>query len=410
MTTELTKAAPNNHGPIYETDLYDFAGWLTTRPGVMAVGSSCEAGPMAEAVGEYIKTFPERFALTQRPAAQTERDTGPRVLREVFALCEDTMDKMAAESTEFSRGRAFEAKGIARAIGTWFQDEYCGQSHMGEPSLPAPQQATPEWLHLKSYGYAPGNYMSKCLRCGQTPAGLDKRATSCRPCAEAAYADQQATPEPVGEPWGWAIEDKHGVAQAVRPARKEFFGCVQSTDPFTAEDVSKMDREWAGLAPHRIVTLYTRPAPVENEPVGERATVPLDALHAAERERDYWKTRARAMLDHAEGTCWYWMGDGEDHLESLVSSLPVVIRADQLRELLARPAPGVPEPSINWFGTHFTYKNQPCDNVTCWRLGEAARSAKPGGDLIDHGLSLLHELEKRGYGVYSLAAAQAKGG
>lgn len=75
------------------------------------------------------------------------------------------------------------------------------------------------------------------------------------------HATQQATHEPVGEPWGWAIEDKHGVAQAIRPARKEFFGCVQSSEPFTAEDVSKMDREWAGLAPHRIVTLYTRPAP-----------------------------------------------------------------------------------------------------------------------------------------------------
>jgi len=74
-------------------------------------------------------------------------------------------------------------------------------------------------------------------------------------------APQQATPEPVGEAWGWAIEDKHGVAQAIRPARKEFFGCVQSSEPFTAEGVSKMDREWAGLAPHRIVTLYTRPAP-----------------------------------------------------------------------------------------------------------------------------------------------------
>lgn len=68
MTSELTKAAPRNHGPINETDLYDFAGWLTTRTGVMAVGSSCEAGPMAEAVGEYIKTFPERFAIAQPPA------------------------------------------------------------------------------------------------------------------------------------------------------------------------------------------------------------------------------------------------------------------------------------------------------------------------------------------------------
>ena len=76
------------------------------------------------------------------------------------------------------------------------------------------------------------------------------------------FADtQQATSEPVGEPWGWAIEDKHGVAQAIRPARKEFFGCVQSTDPFTAEDIAKMDREWPGIAPHHVVTLYPRPAP-----------------------------------------------------------------------------------------------------------------------------------------------------
>jgi hypothetical protein len=43
------------------TDIYAFAGWLTTRPGTMVVGSSHEAGPMAEAVGEYLKTFPERF-------------------------------------------------------------------------------------------------------------------------------------------------------------------------------------------------------------------------------------------------------------------------------------------------------------------------------------------------------------
>ena len=90
-----------------------------------------------------------------------------------------------------------------------------------------------------------------------------------------AQAPQQATPEPVGEPWGWAIEDKHGAAQSIRPARKEFFGCVQSSEPFTAEDVSKMDREWAGLVPHRIVTLYTRPAPV----------VPEDVQMDAERYR-----------------------------------------------------------------------------------------------------------------------------
>lgn len=72
--------------------------------------------------------------------------------------------------------------------------------------------------------------------------------------------------QPVAGVWGWAVEDKHGVAQAIRPARKEFFGCVQSTEPFTAEDVAKMDSEWAGLAPHRIITLYTASQP---EPVIE---------------------------------------------------------------------------------------------------------------------------------------------
>ncbi|MBM2769878.1 hypothetical protein [Burkholderia anthina] len=48
-----------------------------------------------------------------------------------------------------------------------------------------------------------------------------------------------------------------------------------------------------------------------------------------------------------------------------------------------------------------TYVNQP-DNVGAWRLGEACRAAKAGGDPIDHGLSLLKELQDRGYGVIAL--------
>lgn len=90
-------------------------------------------------------------ALTAaQPAQAGERDTGPHVLREVFELCDDTMTKMESESTEFSRGRAFEAKGISRAIGTWFQDEFCGRSHMGEPVIqPAAQAAqVPEGFAL----------------------------------------------------------------------------------------------------------------------------------------------------------------------------------------------------------------------------------------------------------------------
>lgn len=39
------------------------------------------------------------------------------------------------------------------------------------------------------------------------------------------------------------------------------------------------------------------------------------------------------------------------------------------------------------------------DNVYAWRLGEACRSAKPGGDYIDLGWSLLKELHARGFDV-----------
>ncbi|ABN88248.1 hypothetical protein BH02_3794 [Burkholderia pseudomallei] len=51
-----------------------------------------------------------------------------------------------------------------------------------------------------------------------------------------------------------------------------------------------------------------------------------------------------------------------------------------------------------------TYETQP-DNIGAWRLGEACRAAKAGGDLIDRGLSLLKELQDRGYGIVALTAA-----
>jgi ribA/ribD-fused uncharacterized protein len=58
------------------------------------------------------------------------------------------------------------------------------------PALEQPEQA--DWTHLKRYGYAPGNYMSRCCRCGESVSGLDKRAVTCKPCAEARHAFEQA--------------------------------------------------------------------------------------------------------------------------------------------------------------------------------------------------------------------------
>lgn len=40
------------------------------------------------------------------------------------------------------------------------------------------------------------------------------------------------------------------------------------------------------------------------------------------------------------------------------------------------------------------------DNVLASRMGEAATAVKPGGDLIDRGLSLRAELEKMGFEVH----------
>lgn len=49
--------------------------------------------------------------------------------------------------------------------------------------------------------------------------------------------------------------------------------------------------------------------------------------------------------DPAEREVWYWQGDGEDHPESMVNSLPVVIRAEDLKELISA---NNKEPSLEW--------------------------------------------------------------
>jgi len=77
--THPAPAAPQADAqPAYrlaETDIYDFAGWLTCRNGVMPVGSTSDAAPMAEAVGDYIRTFPERFAAAPAaPQAEPKRE------------------------------------------------------------------------------------------------------------------------------------------------------------------------------------------------------------------------------------------------------------------------------------------------------------------------------------------------
>lgn len=71
-----------------------------------------------------------------------------------------------------------------------------------------------------------------------------------------ALAEQPAQQQ---EPWGWAIMHSDGTEACVRARVSNFFGVIQEREPFTAEDLRQADSEGAGLAPHRIVTLYTSP-------------------------------------------------------------------------------------------------------------------------------------------------------
>lgn len=71
---------------------------------------------------------------------------------------------------------------------------------MIDPGDDAPVAPADGWEHLKVYGYAPGDYMTRCHVCGAITNGVDKRAVTCRPCAEATHAKSKATPvAPAGD-------------------------------------------------------------------------------------------------------------------------------------------------------------------------------------------------------------------
>ncbi len=95
----------------------------------------------------------------------------------------------------------------------------------------APAEPAPDWEHLKPYGYAPGNYMSRCLDCGATPV-MDKRALRCRPCAERAYATEAATP----------------AAPATSDTKENTSGRYDGQRPAVHGDLLLRDRSSAALA------------------------------------------------------------------------------------------------------------------------------------------------------------------
>lgn len=83
-----------------------------------------------------------------------------------------------------------------------------------------------------------------------------------------------------------------------------------------------------------------------------RTTNIRSAINRLEKERDAWQEKAedlgasdrslREQLDlrrlHQAQDTWFWQGEGDD-LDSMSNSMAVVIRADQLRALLASNEP-----------------------------------------------------------------------
>lgn len=88
-----------------------------------------------------------------------------------------------------------------------------------------------------------------------------------------------------------------------------------------------------------------------------------------------------------------WIGEGET-----LNTAIVWTRAEQ---------PAVPQAQADTRDARiYTYSQQPTDNVIAWRFGEACSKARPGGDYIDHGLSLLQQLQEKGYGITAIPNEQ----
>ena len=114
--------------------------------------------------------------LTLAKPVENQDSDDRRLLREIFMLCEATEEIEA--TNDFMRGRVFEAKGIRRGIGTWYQDTFCGRSYMGEPVIPAaPVQPVKQdqvvWHHPECKGECIACLIERCVKDSYGTQGLD---------------------------------------------------------------------------------------------------------------------------------------------------------------------------------------------------------------------------------------------
>ena len=130
-------------------------------------------------------------------------------------------------------------------------------------------------------------HIQRCIGLGTATIHFD---TSTWRQSDAAITALRAALEAQREPaFGWAIVCNKGTTAQVCARVRDFFGAVMEVEPFGPEDLQRRDREWPGLAPHRLVTLYAAPQPaipqgwvlVPEEPTPMMCAAGMRALYEA---------------------------------------------------------------------------------------------------------------------------------
>jgi len=88
---------------------------------------------------------------------------------------------------------------------------------------------------------------------------MTENTTQAAGCLSRLTAELDTTSDENGkEFFGWCVLDKYGVSRHVIPARRHFFGCIDIKEAIDEPDevLKGFDRDYAGLAPHKICKLY----------------------------------------------------------------------------------------------------------------------------------------------------------
>lgn len=117
----------------------------------------------------------------------------------------------------------------------------------------------------------PGTVISRPLwwaprlwRAAQSAAPSSAEQAGAQPVSVADELPAPSAPCLTPEPFGWAVLDKNGCTERVISRVHYEFACIEPSirsEPDPKELLAYLDREYNGVAPHRILTLYTNRQP-----------------------------------------------------------------------------------------------------------------------------------------------------